>query len=219
VLIYVHTRVGSHKLRNIMRQTWANRKTFPKVNVALVLGRSLNRTVNELIDVEARNYGDIILGDYTDVYLNLTFKALSWMRWIKYNCMNAKLLLKIDDDVVVNTFKVLEYANSGLLKLPPTSFLCWLLDNVPIVRDKNSPYYVSFDEYERDRRYFEPYCAAFFISNDLVPILYNLSHTGRDYRPSRRCLLGYFGRTGQDDEVLEREAACVRGLVMQELAF
>jgi hypothetical protein len=98
--------------------------------------------------------------------------------------LNAKTLVKIDDDVVVNTKLLLEHINAGKLKLPLTSFRCRSLTTSGINRDKNSPYYVSFYEYERDREFFEKYCAGSttIVSNDIIPLLNNLSYTTRDFR-------------------------------------
>jgi hypothetical protein len=184
LFIFVHIRSGSFELREFIRDSWGDRVKFPKVNVAFVLGRSKDEEINQAISKEVLKYGDIIQGDFTDVYLNLTYKALTWMRWVNDNCLNAKTLVKIDDDVVVNTKLLLEHINAGKLKLPLTSFRCKVLTTVSIVRDKKSPYYISFYEYEQDREFFEPFCAGstIIISNDLIPLLRNLSYTTRDFR-------------------------------------
>ena len=57
--IYLWTRVSSFSLRETIRKTWASRSLFPSVNVAFILGMSQDRTVNQNVSEEKKNYGDI----------------------------------------------------------------------------------------------------------------------------------------------------------------
>ena len=47
--------------------------------------------------------------DWLDAYKNLTYKGIMAMKWIKDYCNDVKFILKIDDDVVVNTFKLINH--------------------------------------------------------------------------------------------------------------
>jgi hypothetical protein len=178
-LIIVHTRTGSFELREFIRRTWANRTLFPTVNVAFVIGRSASDNINSEIDNEAARHGDIMQGNFTDTYLNLPFKPLAWLPWINNNCLNAKLLIKVDDDVVVNTRRVLDFVKTNRLNHQERSFTCDMLKESRIDRDPHSPYFISFDEHEADQELYDPYCngAAMLISNDLIPLLNNLTYT------------------------------------------
>lgn len=41
--------------------------------------------------------------DFNDVYLNLTMKTVFMLKWVSKSCQDAKFVLKVDDDVFVNT--------------------------------------------------------------------------------------------------------------------
>ncbi len=186
LFIYVHTRMTSVSIRNIMRRTWTNRTLFPTVNVAFVVGSSLNSTLNQLNIEENKLHGDMIQGDFIDTYLNVSFKELAGMRWIKDNCMNAKYILKLDDDVVVNMPLFIKRVRSGFFKMKLRTLLCQVLYKQFFSRDPKSIFYISYEEYNLTETYFEPYCAGhqFILSPDLIPLMYNLSFVNIDSQTS-----------------------------------
>jgi hypothetical protein len=96
LFVYLYMRLNSFEARNHVRQTWANRELFPELNVAFILGSSPNASLNERVTEENRIHGDILQGDFIDVYRNLTFKSQMTFRWVKHSCMNAKLVAKMD---------------------------------------------------------------------------------------------------------------------------
>ncbi|NWV72477.1 B3GT4 galactosyltransferase, partial [Malurus elegans] len=64
---------------------------------------------------ESRQYRDILLGDFRDVYANLTLKTLLLLRWARACCEAAPFLLKADDDIFLNVPSV-----ATLLSRPST---------------------------------------------------------------------------------------------------
>ncbi len=96
LFVYLWTRPSWFQLRRVVRRTWANRTLFPRMNVAFVLGLTMNSSVDSRVEKENQKYGDILLGDFLDTYRNLSFKSLIAWRWIKYNCMKASYFLKMD---------------------------------------------------------------------------------------------------------------------------
>ena len=46
--------------------------------------------VEASVRVESARYGDIVQTDYLDSYHNLTFKAVSWMRWVDAHCPHVQ---------------------------------------------------------------------------------------------------------------------------------
>ncbi|KAH3786410.1 hypothetical protein DPMN_164517 [Dreissena polymorpha] len=58
------------------------------------------------MEVEFEEYHDMLQGVFRDAYRNLTHKGVMGYRWITERCRNAKLILKTDDDIVVNMFKL-----------------------------------------------------------------------------------------------------------------
>ncbi len=58
---------------------------------------------------EALRFGDMVQADFLDTYRNLTLKAVAWMSWVERYCPTVLNLVKVDDDVVVNVFKLNAY--------------------------------------------------------------------------------------------------------------
>ena len=74
------------------------------------MGQSENSTVNELLEKEFHNHNDILqLNDFNDSYKNLTTKIMKSLKWAAIYCKNAQYVLRINDDVMVNTFSLINY--------------------------------------------------------------------------------------------------------------
>ena len=82
------------------------------------------------IKAESFIYGDIIQENFIDGYYNLTLKTIMGFKWSSKYCSNAKFIMKLDDDVVVNTFDLLNYLNRiYLTDRPENTLYCYLLEN------------------------------------------------------------------------------------------
>jgi hypothetical protein len=182
-LLVYHIVVPTHfELREQARRTFANRTLFPSVNFVFVLGKSTNLVVNLAVEQESRIYRDIVQADFIDSYSDLTFKSLVAWRWIKHNCRNAKFYMKMDSDVFMNTRRVLDYiTNKSLFNVTNLSFAgdIWLSSRP--FRDKESKWFVSYDDFPGD--VYPPYAHGpfYILTNQLVPLLYNLSFTIKDF--------------------------------------
>jgi beta-1,3-galactosyltransferase 1 len=178
VFIYVFIRANGFEFRENIRNTWANRTLFPTVNVGFVIGLSADPDINLKIVKENEQYGDVIQGDYLDTYRNLTFKSIMTWRWIKYNCMGAKYTVKIDDDMLPHIPNLLAFLRNKTRFNPPRlSFACRLWTTMGPIRDVDSKYYLSREEWPLDA--FLPYCSgvAFVTTIDVPSMLYDLSFT------------------------------------------
>ena len=109
MMIIVHTAPSHLDRRQRMRQTFANRTKFLpfQVRIAFLLGLTDDETVGQHLRSEHKNFSDTILGDFKDDYHNLTLKGVMGYRWISEFCGNAQFVLKIDDDVMINMYKLL----------------------------------------------------------------------------------------------------------------
>lgn len=72
------------------------------------MGRSPDPVVEAEINEENALYGDIIQTDYLDTYKNLTLKAISWMSWVDSYCPKVETIVKSDDDMVIDVFKLIK---------------------------------------------------------------------------------------------------------------
>ncbi|XP_052061905.1 beta-1,3-galactosyltransferase 1-like [Mytilus californianus] len=135
--------------------------------------RVYNSSLQHAIEQENLVFHDIIEGKFIDSYRNLTLKGVLGFKRISENCRNAEFVAKIDDDVIVNFFKLLRYFS--FIKLRRYLMCNKVKSNVfPIQRNASDKWNVFSDEFKRMIRY--PYTSclgpAVFISKDLIPIVY-----------------------------------------------
>lgn len=99
---------------------------------------------NALLD-ESRRFNDILQGDFLDTYRNLTRKHLMGLRWATSNCKDVKYIMKMDDDIVVDIYGILEKLRSGAIR--EDSLTGYVLRNMIPVREPANKWYVSRAEY------------------------------------------------------------------------
>jgi beta-1,3-galactosyltransferase 1 len=126
------------------------------------------------IEHENSVFKDIVQGHFIDSYHNLTNKGVMGLKWITEYCQNAEFIVKIDDDVFVNFFKV--FSEMSQIKSRKRYITCNILraGSNRIQRAIYDHWYVHKDEFKRMRYYPYTSCSglAVFISRDLVPLLY-----------------------------------------------
>jgi hypothetical protein len=104
--------------RQVIRGTWASQSqrvasdSSAMMRVVFAIGLSGNQSVNRMIRAEARRHGDILQEDFVDSYRNLTLKTMMIFKWASEQCAHARYLLRINDDVAVNTPKLMTYLHS-----------------------------------------------------------------------------------------------------------
>ena len=171
LLAFVPSSVDNFNTRRVLRNTWANPIFYDnqKFRVVFMVGQSTNETVNEMVKQEMKIHGDIVQENFLDSYRNLTLKTLMGLRWSSTYCSNAKFILKIDDDVIMNTKYLLNYLeeNMNISK----SFICYNLINSTVDRNQNAKWYMSYDEYNLD--ILPNYCqgSAYMLTNDITSML------------------------------------------------
>ncbi|XP_011257775.1 beta-1,3-galactosyltransferase 5 [Camponotus floridanus] len=94
---------------------------------------------------ESRRFHDILQGDFLDTYRNLTCKHLMGLRWATNNCKHARYIMKMDDDIVVNIYDLLEKLHSGIIE--KDSLAGYIMKNMVPVRELANKWYVSQTEY------------------------------------------------------------------------
>lgn len=99
---------------------------------------------NALLD-ESRRFNDILQGDFLDTYRNLTHKHLMGLQWAVNNCKDVKYIMKMDDDIVVNIYGILEKLHWGMVE--ENSLTGYILKNMIPVREPANKWYVSKAEY------------------------------------------------------------------------
>ncbi|KAL3855112.1 hypothetical protein ACJMK2_014341 [Sinanodonta woodiana] len=174
LLIIVHTAVPHFHHRQVLRETWANKELLKnkQMRIMFMLGRPTNESIQVLLVNESQQYKDLVQGDFIDDYHNLTHKGVLGFRWITENCRNAKFILKIDDDVYVNIFRVLEEL-LPIYKKHPDYIICPIAKDAKISRN-NSKWAISSDYFPDFQKYPVSYCLGPFvlIPGKLIPNMF-----------------------------------------------
>ena len=175
VLIIVHSATKNFDKRILIRETWTNNTYYPNlgpVRTLFLLGRAPNADVKAKINQEFKKYGDILQGDFIDSYHNLTLKGVMSFRWVTEKCRNAKVILKVDDDVIINMFYFLTETVPFIVS-KPKHIACRRSGIARVKRNPNNKWFVQ-DELFRGENLFPEYCEGFTVvfSNDILPSLY-----------------------------------------------
>ncbi|XP_041364168.1 beta-1,3-galactosyltransferase 5-like [Gigantopelta aegis] len=126
---------------------------------------------------EAASYGDIVQGDFIDSFQNLSMKALTCLKWINDYRIHAKYVIKADDDIFVNVFKVVEDI-LPMLSSRNTTVACHFKTSGTsvIIRDPQSIWFVSKDVFP-GQKHFPDFCTGYatIFTNDVIPKMYEAS--------------------------------------------
>ncbi|XP_059612799.1 beta-1,3-galactosyltransferase 5-like [Phlebotomus argentipes] len=95
--------------RQAIRESWGVVAEQPDVVLAFVIGAVQNETLEVALRHENSVHGDLIRGNFVDSYKNLTLKTLSMLEWTLTFCPSTPYLLKTDDDMFVNTKRVMQF--------------------------------------------------------------------------------------------------------------
>jgi len=112
VLFIAFVNIAPHyfEKRNLIRSTWANKSISSEFKVIFTFALSSNKTVNKQIEDENKIHRDIVqINNFIDNYFNLTTKIMKTFKWISKYCSNAKYILRIDDDVILNTHYFIDH--------------------------------------------------------------------------------------------------------------
>ncbi|XP_062892288.1 N-acetyllactosaminide beta-1,3-N-acetylglucosaminyltransferase 2-like [Mobula hypostoma] len=113
LLIAIKSTASSFVRRQAIRQSWGGLGRASGVGLVFLLG------VEEEADghpglaaqlaCESRRYGDLLQWAFRDTFLNLTLKEVLFLPWLGRRCPGARFIFKGDDDVFVNTERLLDY--------------------------------------------------------------------------------------------------------------
>lgn len=182
LLLVIKSSPGNYARREVLRKTWAKERLHNGVWIRRIFisgttdsGHEKKR-LNKLLELEQREYNDILQWDFSDTFYNLTLKQILFLEWMERNCPNARFLLNGDDDVFVNSDNMVEYlqglkGNDGSKHL----FTGHLIQNVGPIRSSGSKYFIPVQVQESDS--YPPYCGGggFLLSGHTAMVIYNMS--------------------------------------------
>lgn len=177
VLVIVHTAPSHFKRRLAIRQTWTNDSYYQalgSVRVLFLLGRVKDPALQLEIEHEFKQHKDLLQGDFIDAYRNLTHKGVMGYKWIAERCRNAQFILKVDDDITVNMYKLFTEILPKY-KGKSKEILCNHIHpgTMLIIREKKSKWYVNENHF-RGEKFYPRYCSGFMVlfTNDAIPAIY-----------------------------------------------
>ena len=161
--------------RITIRQTWANKTLYPFMTTVFLVANTYNQSTNDLLLKESQEFADIVQEDFGESYDNLTLKSVMAFKWSAKYCQEAKLLMKIDDDVNANMAGLETYLSSVFSLTQPlvNTFMCRIVSiGGRIERDPSHKHHIPLEEYESNIH--PTYCAGnIFLSFCFVNIKIN----------------------------------------------
>ncbi|XP_076841251.1 beta-1,3-galactosyltransferase 2-like [Brachyhypopomus gauderio] len=157
--------------RDAIRSTWGNESVVQGkvVKVLFMLGLPGGEQAEKLQEqllLESQQHHDIIQSNFMDTYINLTIKTMVIMDWLATHCPQSNYSMKIDSDMFLN----LENLMTMLLdpNTPTENYITGMVMwNRPVVRNKNSKWYVSEELYPEDSYPTYLLGMGYVFSNDL----------------------------------------------------
>ncbi|KAJ8248021.1 hypothetical protein GJAV_G00237270, partial [Gymnothorax javanicus] len=166
--------------RQAIRESWgrAGRVANRTVATVFLLGNATgvdhHPDLSDMVQYEISRHRDILLWDYRDSFFNLTVKEVLFLDWLQLRCPKASFVFKGDDDVFVNTPRILDFLGGLSPAKAKDLFVGDVITNAGPLRDKKVKYFVPESLYVG--RY-PPYAGGggFLYSGDLALRLQNVT--------------------------------------------
>lgn len=181
LIILIHSAPKHFEYRNAIRRTWASYNTSYHLSTfrrVFLFGKVSLQPLQAQLEKEHSIHGDLLQSNFIDSYQNLSLNTLHGLKWVQEYCRGAKVVMKVDDDIIIDMFNVMPqivYKYSSLRR----HVFCNQLNRSPIYRNLKSKFVVKANQF-KDLRFFPPYCegkTVIFTSDLIIPILQQAAHT------------------------------------------
>ncbi|EDW12672.1 beta-1,3-galactosyltransferase 5 [Drosophila mojavensis] len=193
-LIMVHSAPGNVDRRSAIRQTWGrlatNSSSQSSLRLVFLFGTVADDELQSSLLAEHEQHNDLLQGNFLDGYYNLTYKHVMALKWFHTRCEQAPLLVKVDDDIFLNTPQLQHHLRHPSSPWNPLSalhsqrqlLLCAINKKDRVARSYSSKWRVGFREYPH--RYYPPFCPGFavFYSSQVVKRLYFAAQRSNFFR-------------------------------------
>lgn len=171
IVVMIVTAPKNFNNRVVVRETWGSKD--PRALLIFLIGFVTDESLQKQIKIESDRHGDIIQGNFFDSYRNLTYKHVMAFKWFIYNCPDVPFLLKVDDDVFVNTPVLYDYLGASHQFLRNQLIFCYEYFNAKVKRTYRSKFRLSYEDYSA--KYYPNYCEGCFVlySADVLTQLYH----------------------------------------------
>lgn len=166
--------------RQAIRESWGRAGLTANQTVVTIflLGNATagdhHPDLSGMLHYESVRHKDIIQWDFRDSFFNLTVKEVLFLEWIQTRCSGARFIFKGDDDVFVNTYRILNFLKGLSEPKARDLFVGDVITNAGPHRDKKVKYFVPESLYVG---VYPPYAGGggYLYSGDVAARLYNAS--------------------------------------------
>uniref|UniRef100_A0A4W5MVB7 Hexosyltransferase n=1 Tax=Hucho hucho TaxID=62062 RepID=A0A4W5MVB7_9TELE len=134
--------------RQAIRQSWGQAGVLANRTVVTVflLGNTTavdhHPDLSEMLRYENDHKHDILQWDFRDSFFNLTVKEVLFQDWMTTRCPGAQFIFKGDDDVFVNTLRILKFLKGLSGPRVRDLFVGDVITNAGPNRDKKVKYFI-----------------------------------------------------------------------------
>ncbi|XP_034464583.1 N-acetyllactosaminide beta-1,3-N-acetylglucosaminyltransferase 2 [Hippoglossus hippoglossus] len=181
LLLAIKSQVSHFDRRQAIRQSWGRAGVVANQTVAIVflLGNATvwdhHPDLSGSLRDESNRHQDIIQWDYRDSFFNLTVKEVLFLEWIQTRCPMARFIFKGDDDVFVNTYRILDFLKGLSEPKARDLFVGDVITEAGPHRDKKVKYFIPESMYIGK---YPPYAGGggYLYSGDVAARLHLVSH-------------------------------------------
>ncbi|XP_062256980.1 N-acetyllactosaminide beta-1,3-N-acetylglucosaminyltransferase 2 [Platichthys flesus] len=181
LLLAIKSQVSHFDRRQAIRQSWGRAGVVSNQTVAVVflLGNATawdhHPDLSSSLRDESLRHQDIIQWDYRDSFFNLTVKEVLFLEWIQIRCRSARFIFKGDDDVFVNTYRILDFLKGLSEPKARDLFVGDVITEAGPHRDKKVKYFIPESMYVGK---YPPYAGGggYLFSGDVAARLHTVSH-------------------------------------------
>lgn len=180
LLLVVKSLVQHFDRRQAIRETWGRAGVVANRTVATVFLLGSSSSMDYLPDLqgmlthEAEFHTDIIQWHHRDTFFNLTLKEVLFLDWFSRRCPHTRYIFKGDDDVIVNTFRIVEFLKNLPSHKRKELFIGSVIRDGEPKRDQKLKYFIPKSVFEGQ---YPPYAlgAGYLFSGDLALRLHSVS--------------------------------------------
>ncbi|KII67719.1 Beta-1,3-galactosyltransferase 5 [Thelohanellus kitauei] len=134
------------------------------------VGYSNNATVNELVNLESIQYGDVLRIPVLESYYNLPKKVIITLSLLNRFKERFDYVLKTDDDLIVLTKLLIINVNQ---RFKDYDLIGYIKHGAMAIRDQQSKFYVSIDEHINDFYLSYPQGGGYVIKSEVIEKIVN----------------------------------------------
>lgn len=105
-----------------------------------------NSVSQNSLEDENHRYSDLVQGNFNEAYRNLTYKHVMGLQWVTKYCHQAQYVIKMDDDIVVDFYRLLNVMKSVVHDQKPL-LMGYLLKGIRPVREPANKWFVTQSEF------------------------------------------------------------------------